>query len=136
MFERAEAQKLVDDFDDWFVVPQSRSREVVVEVVETAVVAADAARRARRVVVAARAARRGARGRARDVGGSQSERDARGETRRRRARTEENEIEGARRRFGDDEGSVDAIGGQKSAVTDERRDARERTERAAVHAVL
>jgi hypothetical protein len=63
VFERAEAQKLVDDFDDWFVVPQSRSREVVVEVVETAVVAADAARRARRVVVAARAARRGARGR-------------------------------------------------------------------------
>ena len=61
VFERAEAQKLVDDFDDWFVVPQSRSREVVVEVVETAVVAADAARRARRVVVAARAARRGAR---------------------------------------------------------------------------
>jgi hypothetical protein len=35
-----------------------------------------------------------------------------------------------------DVGWVDAIGGQKSAVTDERRDARERTERAAVHAVL
>ena len=72
----------------------------------------------------------------RDVGGSQSERDGSGETERRRARTEENEIEGARRRFGDDEGWVDAIGGKRRAVTDERRDARERTERAAVHAVL
>ena len=54
----------------------------------------------------------GARGRARDVGGSLNERDARGETGKRRARTEENEIEGARRRFGDDEGWVDAIGGR------------------------
>ena len=56
MLERAEAQKLVDDFDDWFVVPQSRSREVVEGVVDAAVVAADATRGARRVVVAARAA--------------------------------------------------------------------------------
>jgi hypothetical protein len=54
----------------------------------------------------------------------------------RRARMAGTRSIGARRRFGDDEGSVDAIGGQKSAVTDERRDARERTERAAVHAVL
>ena len=55
---------------------------------------------------------------------------------RRRARMAGTRSRGARRRFGDDVGTVDAIGGQKSAGTDERRDARERTERAAVHAVL
>ena len=72
----------------------------------------------------------------RDVGGSRA--SGRSAERRewRRARMAGTRSIGARRRFGDDEGSVDAIGGQKSAVTDERRDARERTERAAVHAVL
>jgi hypothetical protein len=78
----------------------------------------------------------GARRRARDVGGPKREREKRGETQEEASANGGDEIEGARRRFGDDEGWVDAIGGQKSAVTDERRDARERTERAAVHAVL
>ena len=79
---------------------------------------------------------RALRGRARDVGGSRGPREKRGETEKEASANGGDEIEGARRRFGDDEGTVDAIGGQKSAVTDERRDARERTERAAVHAVL
>jgi hypothetical protein len=70
------------------------------------------------------------------VGGPKREREKRGETQEEASANGGDEIEGARRRFGDDEGWVDAIGGQKSAVTDERRDARERTERAAVHAVL
>ena len=72
----------------------------------------------------------------RDVGGSRARVEKRGETQEEASANGGDEIEGARRRFGDDVGSVDAIGGQKSAGTDERRDARERTERAAVHAVL
>lgn len=71
------------------------------------------------------------------MGGPQSEREKRGETEK---ETRANGFGRDRRReedgSSDDVGWVDAIGGKRSAVTDERRDARERTERAAVHAVL
>lgn len=74
---------------------------------------------------------------ARDVGGPQSAREKRGATgRMARAngfgRDRRREEDGS----SDDVGWGGAIGGKRSAVTDERRDARERTERAAVHAVL
>ena len=79
---------------------------------------------------------RALRGRARDVGGSRGPREKRGETKRRRARMAGTRSKARDDGLENDVGTVDAIGGQKSAVTDERRDARERTERAAVHAVL
>ena len=72
----------------------------------------------------------------RDVGGSRASGRSAERHQRRRARMAGTRSKARDDGLENDVGSVDAIGGQKSAVTDERRDARERTERAAVHAVL
>ena len=69
------------------------------------------------------------------LGGLARERDAARRTEG-RARTDGDEIEGARRRVWGRRGMGRTRSAGASAVTDERRDARERTERAAVHAVL